>query len=157
MQLLDLGYPQSGQGPFPLVGWVSGDKSEQIAYFLTEHGYAVASINYRLIQQGIFPVQLHDCKAAIRFLRAHASEYNIDPNRIGVWGGSAGGYLAALLGTTGDIKSLEGNVGNTTVSSAVQAVCDWFGPTDLASVNDQVGNHWGIDLKSPNAVHYRLV
>ena len=160
MQSLDFVCPSSGPGPFPLVlwihggGWISGDKAEQTAYFLTEHGYAVASINYRLIPQAVFPAQLNDCKAAVRFLREHAREYNIDPNRIGAWGASAGGHLAALLGTTGNTMT-PGQ--NNDTSCAVQAVCDWYGPTDLTSVNSQISPDWGIDLTSANAVHYRLV
>jgi acetyl esterase/lipase len=91
----------------------------------------VASINYRLTDVGAYPAQIHDCKAAIRFLRAHAAEYHVDVNRVGVWGASAGGHLVALLGTSGDVKELEGDEANLEQSSRVQAVCDWFGPTDL--------------------------
>ncbi|MHC4799639.1 MAG: alpha/beta hydrolase fold domain-containing protein, partial [Planctomycetota bacterium] len=94
-------------------------------------GYAVASINYRLSQVAKYPAQIHDCKAAIRWLRANAKKYNLNPHRIGVWGSSAGGHLVALLGTTGDVKKLEGDLGNLKYSSRVQAVCDWFGPTDF--------------------------
>ncbi len=86
---------------------------------------------YRLSGEARFPAQITDCKAAIRFLRAHAEDYGIDPKRIGGWGGSAGGHLVALLGTTAGVKELEGDAGNPSQSSAVQAVCDFFGPTNL--------------------------
>ena len=77
---------------------------------LLGRGYAVAAINYRLSQHAVFPAQIEDCKAAIRFLRANAKKYNLDPGAFGVWGSSAGGHLVALLGTSGDVKELEGTV-----------------------------------------------
>jgi acetyl esterase/lipase len=94
-------------------------------------GFAVAGINYRLSKHAPFPAQLHDCKAAVRFLRSNAKKYDLDPDRFGAWGASAGGHLVALLGTTGDVKELEGDVGTKDGSSRVQCVCNWFGPTDL--------------------------
>jgi acetyl esterase/lipase len=94
-------------------------------------GYVVASINYRLSREAVFPAQIYDCKAAIRFLRSHASEFDIDPARIGVWGCSAGGQLAALLGATNGRPEYEGFQAAPRVSSNVQAVCDWFGPSDF--------------------------
>lgn len=136
-QKLDLYVPKEGTRPLPLVvwihggGWRAGSKDNPPVLWLLERGYAVASVNYRLSQHATFPAQIHDCKAAIRWLRANASKYGIDPNRIGVAGGSAGGHLVALLGTGGDVKELEGNLGVTGVSSRVQAVCDIFGPTDF--------------------------
>ena len=99
-----------------------------------DRDYVVASINYRLSQHAIFPVQIEDCKAAIRFLRANADKYGIDPNRIGVWGSSAGGHLVALLGTSGDVKEFEKGE-NLDFSSRVQAVCDYFGPTDFTKMS----------------------
>ena len=136
---LDLYLPED-QGPFPVIiwihggGWTSGDKDldpndPQVRQ--VGRGYAVASINYRLSQQAKFPAQIEDCKAAVRWLRAHASNYNLDPSRIAVWGSSAGGHLAALLGTSGDVVELEGSEDNRGYSSRVNAVVDWFGPTDL--------------------------
>jgi acetyl esterase/lipase len=99
-----------------------------------KEGYAVASINYRLSQHALFPAQIQDCKAAIRWLRANAGTYGYDPNRIGVWGASAGGHLVALLGTAGDVNEFD--VGpNRGVSSRVQAVCDFFGPTDFTKMS----------------------
>jgi acetyl esterase/lipase len=100
------------------------------------HGYFTANIEYRLSGEAIFPAQVHDCKAAIRYLRAHAEEYRLDPHRIGVWGASAGGCLAALLGTSGGVEALEGSEGFANQSSAVQAVVDLFGPADIASMGD---------------------
>jgi len=117
-------------------GWYEGDKSSVPPLPLAEQGYAVASINYRLVDQAIWPAQIHDAKAAIRYLRSNASSYNIDPNRIGVWGMSAGAHLAALLGTSGDVPVLEGKLGLHSVSSRVQAVVDWYGPTDFASIGN---------------------
>jgi acetyl esterase/lipase len=136
-QMLDLYLPAMGTN-LPLIvwihggGWTGGNKEKPPGLRFLRHGFALASINYRLSQDAIFPAQLIDCKAAIRWLRAHAVENGIDPNRIGVWGASAGGHLVALLGTTGDIKEFDTGE-NTGVSSRVQAVCDWFGPTDFTS------------------------
>jgi len=116
-------------------GWKGGDKANTRAPEVLGEGYAVASINYRLSHQATFPAQIHDCKAAIRWLRAHAEEFGLDPERIGAWGSSAGGHLAALLGTSGDVPELEGEVGDhLDQSSRVQAVCDFYGPTDLLAV-----------------------
>ena len=113
---LDL-YLPPGTGPHPLVVWVhggawyEGSKEHCPAVPLTGRGYAVASINYRLSREALFPAQIHDCKGAIRWLRAHAIGYGLDAGRIGAWGESAGGHLVALLGTSGDIAELEGTVG----------------------------------------------
>ncbi len=143
---MDICVPAGGK-PLPLVvwihggAWVEGDKQQCGAIPLVKRGYAVASINYRFSQQAIFPAQIHDCKGAIRFLRANAAAYNIDANHIGVWGASAGGHLAALLGTTAGNKEVEGSTGgNEGVSSAVQAVCDFFGPADFVTLSDS--NLW---------------
>lgn len=136
-QMLDLYVPGNVRGPFPLVcfihggGWRNGNKSTSTAIPLITQGYAVAGIGYRLTDAAQFPAQIEDCKAAIRWLRANASQYGIDPTRIGVWGPSAGGHLSALLGTSGDVRELEGNLGNPGVSSRVQAVCDFYGPADF--------------------------
>jgi acetyl esterase/lipase len=137
VQLLDLYIPENKTEKFPLVvwihggGWTGGNKEKCRAEFLITKGFAVASINYRLSRVAKFPAQINDCKAALRFLRAKSAEYNIDPNHIGVWGSSAGGHLAALLGTTAGVKELESNGGNENHSSEVQAVCDFSGPTDF--------------------------
>jgi enterochelin esterase-like enzyme/dienelactone hydrolase len=111
-----------------------GSKDLCPAVSFLRDGFAVASINYRFSQHAIFPAQIEDCKAAIRWLRANATTYNIDSSRIGVWGSSAGGHLAAMLGTTGDVKEFD--VGeHRDLSSRVQAVCDWFGPTDFTQMS----------------------
>ncbi len=128
-------------------GWQNGNKGGGPALALLEQGFAVATINYRLSGDAIFPAQIHDCKAAVRHLRGKAKEYGIDPERFGVWGSSAGGHLVALVGTSGDVKELEGEVGEfTSVSSRVQAVCDWFGPTDFLKMG---GRH--DDAGSPES------
>jgi len=136
---MDINLPEKmPDKPLPVVVWIHGGGWKQGTYkwnrsaWFVKHGYAAASIQYRFIDEAIFPAQIHDCKAAIRFLRANASKYGIDPNRIGVWGGSAGGHLAALLGTSGGVKELETNLDNSDQSSRVQAVCEWYGPNDLA-------------------------
>lgn len=137
---LDIYLPAGIEAPAPAVvyihggGWRVGDKADAALHApaLLERGIVVVGINYRFSQNDTFPAQIHDCKAAIRFLRAGASTYMIDPDRIGVFGKSAGGHLAALLGTSGDVAELEGDVGgNLDCSSRVQAVADHFGQTDL--------------------------
>jgi acetyl esterase/lipase len=134
---LDVYVPKNAEGKLPLVvwvhggGWSMGSKNNPPALVLHRHGYAVASINYRLSQHAPFPAQLEDCKAALRWLRANADRYHIDPKHVGVWGASAGGHLVALLGTTNGRKEFEGKEGHLDQSSSVQAVVDYFGPTDL--------------------------
>lgn len=137
-QKLDLYLPEKGEN-LPLViwihggAWLEGSKENCPALFLVSDGYAVASINYRLSQHSTYPAQIQDCKAAVRWLRANAPKYGIDPNRFGVWGASAGGHLSALLGVCGETKEFDtGEYLN--VSSQVQAVCDWFGPTDFLEI-----------------------
>lgn len=141
MQKLDLYVPESSR-KLPLVirvhggAWRTGDKANAPLEYLKE-GYAVASINYRLSQHATFPAQIEDCKAAIRWLRAHAEKYNLNPDRFGVWGTSAGAHLVALLGTTGDTTCFD--VGEyLNESSAVQAVADFYGPTDFLQMDDHL-------------------
>jgi acetyl esterase/lipase len=134
---LDLYLPDGPRAGVPVIvsihggGWHSGSKEASPGTHFTRYGYAVAAINYRLIKQGVFPAPIHDCKAAVRWLRANGSKYGLDTRRIGAWGASAGGHLAALLGTSGGVADLEGTLGNPGYSSRVQAVVDYFGPTDL--------------------------
>jgi len=154
-QRLDLFVPAGAMNPLPLIIWVhggawrGGSKENCPALRYLERGYAVASINYRLSQHAIFPAQIEDCKAAVRWLRAHAKEHNLDPNRFAAWGSSAGGHLVALLGTSGNVKGLE--VGeNLEFSSRVQAVVDFFGPTDFTqmgrfSLPDAPFDHDSVD------------
>jgi acetyl esterase/lipase len=141
-QKLDLYLPKHASEPTPLIlwihggGWANGSKANcpPLQEGLTEQGYAVGSMDYRLSGDAIFPAQIEDCKAAIRWLRAHAAEYNLDPDRIGVWGSSAGGHLVALLGTSGHVTEFD--VGeHLDHSSQVQAVCDFYGPTDLLQMD----------------------
>lgn len=135
---LDLYLPEKAGGPLPLIIWVHGggwqngskDGCPPLRSGYVAKGYAVASINYRLSGHAVFPAQIEDCKAAIRWLRAHAREYSLDPARFGVWGSSAGGHLVALIGTSGGVKEFDVGA-NLDQSSRVQAVCDYYGPTDF--------------------------
>lgn len=147
-QKLDLYLPSTGDGPFPVVvmvhggGFMFGDKADGAGLTgvdqLLEAGYAVASINYRLSGEAIWPAQINDAKAAVRFLRANAAQYNLDPEHVGAWGASAGGNLVAMLGATCDVADLEGaELGNADQSSCVQAVVDWFGPIDFLAMDAQ--------------------
>jgi acetyl esterase/lipase len=144
---LNLYIPEKAEARLPLVvwihggGWQTGDKESCPATYLTAKGFVVASINYRLSQHAVFPAQIEDCKAAIRWLRANATTYHIDPDHIGVMGASAGGHLVALLGTTAAAKELDGNGGNANQSSRVQCVVDLFGPTDFV--------HWDPNFNKP--------
>ena len=135
--LLDLYLPEKPEGS-PLViwvhggGWKGGSKQNCFVKWLSNFGYTVASINYRLVDIAKWPAQLHDCKGAIRWLRANAQTYGYNPDCVIAAGASAGGHLVALLGTTGDSEELEGNVGgNSEQSSRVQAVVDYYGATDF--------------------------
>lgn len=142
-QKLDIFLPKASDPSqsLPLViwihggGWKNGNKSALVGQqILLRHGFALASINYRLVSHASFPAQIHDCKSAVRFLRKNAKRYGIDPNRIGVWGSSAGGHLAALLGTTNGMKELEAGGSQEDVSSHVRAVCDYFGPSNMQTI-----------------------
>ncbi len=140
---LDIARPTACAGQkIPLVihvhggGWSAGDKAgvfqTSYARMFFQLGFAVASINYRLSPAWHFPAHIHDCKLAVRFLRKNAQLFGIDPDRIGIWGGSAGGHLVSLMGTADDSDGLEGP-GLSSFSSRPQAVVDHFGPTDLAA------------------------
>jgi acetyl esterase/lipase len=132
---LDLARPDGGDGPFPalLVGWRAGNKESNrkaLAEF-ARNGYVAVSPQYRFAPKDPFPAQVHDVKAAVRWLRAHKDEYKIDPDHIGAVGFSAGGHLSMMLGVTGPDDGLEGDVPPGAPSSKVQAVVNYFGPTDL--------------------------
>ena len=160
-QRLDLYLPKSPKNnkPLPVVvfihggAWLAGDKRGgffTVAPLVESGEYAGVSIGYRLTGEAIWPSQIHDCKAAIRWLRANSKKYNLDPNKIGVTGESAGGHLAAMLGTTGDIKELEGELGeHLNDSSRVTCVVDQFGPNDLLAMG---GSH-----NNPNSPESKLV
>ncbi len=130
---LDLYLPENCSEKVPVVvwihggGWRSGNKNSPEGLWLVQHGFAVASISYRLSSEAIWPAQIDDCRAAIRFLRANAETYGLNSEKFAVWGSSAGGLLASLLGTS-DEKIKE------THSSKIQAVINWFGPTDLLTL-----------------------
>ncbi len=146
-QKLDVYLPE-GDGPFPVIlsihggAFKGGDKRDgQLTPMLEglKRGYAVVSINYRLSPEAIFPAQLYDVKAAVRWIRANAKQYKFNQDKIAAWGGSAGGTLAALVGTSGNVKELEDlTLGNPSQSSCVQAVVDWFGPTDFLKMDEQL-------------------
>ncbi len=139
-QKMDIYLPDEGAGPFPVIlcvhggAFMFGDKGDDVSEPMIQgiyHGYAVANINYRLSGEAIFPCQMYDCKAAVRFLRANASRYQLDGSRIGAWGASAGGHLAAMVGTSAGVPALEDlEMGNPQESCAVQAVVVWYGPSE---------------------------
>jgi acetyl esterase/lipase len=170
---LDIYQPPIGSPPYPLVvfiygsGWQCNSCKGNVTHFLDalrNGGIAVASINHRASADAIYPAQIQDCKAAIRFLRANAATYGLDPARIGVTGSSSGGHLVALLGTSGGVTThtvggvtmnIEGSLGmHNGVSSTVQAVCDWYGPTDFLIMN-QCGST--INHDAPDSPESRLI
>jgi len=138
---LDLARPADGKGPFPCIvcihggGWRAGkrqDVAKQIEQ-LAERGFVAVTVSYRLSPKHKFPAQIEDCKAAVRWLRANAKKYDLNPDRIGAVGYSAGGHLACLLGAANGKDGLEGKGGNADQSSQVQAVVSFFGPTDFVT------------------------
>lgn len=147
-QKLDVYLPDEGEGPFPVIVSIHGgafmgcDKADvQVLPMLEglKRGYAVVAVNYRLSWEAIFPAQVHDVKAAVRWIRANAQRYHLDPEKIAAWGGSAGGYLASMLGTSARVQELEDlRLGNPEQPSHVQAVVAWFGPTDFLKMDEQL-------------------
>lgn len=164
-QYLDLSFAKDAQKKLPVIvaihggGWSGGDKRGPMMMLLplVRDGYAVASINYRLSQVAQFPAQIQDGKAAIRWVRAHADEYHLDADHIGVWGDSAGGHLVALMGTTAGNKDLEGDEGNASFSSRVQAVCDFYGPADFLTINAQAPPDTAIHHDAPDSPEAKLI
>jgi len=154
--LMDLYYPKSGNGPYPIVvwihggGWLIGNKDNAPKEELLDDGIAVASINYRLSSDAIFPAQQDDCFEAVQYLRNHAKELNIDTNKMGLWGASAGGHLAALVG----IKS---SIGCTKETAPVKAICDWCGPADLLTLAAQSKPDCPLHHDTPDAVEKLLI
>lgn len=165
-QKLDLLLPKepATSGPLPLIvyihggAWRGGSKREGITFLIRSvagGNYAGATIDYRLSNEEAWPAQIYDCKAAIRWLRAHAKQYNIDPERIGVIGASAGGHLAAMLGTSGHVERLEGKVGgNMKESSRVSCVVDQYGPSELLAMSEFPGD---IEHDSADSPESRLI
>lgn len=173
---LDLYLPTSGKAPYPLVvfihggGWAGGTKDTPpgLALPLQQQGFAIASIDYRLTSQAgqfggqsvTFPAQIHDVKGALRWLRANAWKYDLDPQRFATWGTSAGGHLSALAGLTSGEASLEGTVGgNLGWSSSLRCWVDFFGPSDILFMNEDVTTPpgSGIDHDAPTSPESALV
>ncbi|MFF4056160.1 prolyl oligopeptidase family serine peptidase [Streptomyces sp. NPDC001668] len=153
--LLDLYVPRSDR-PLPLViftsgsGWLADSGrtgADKVAAQLNPHGYAVAGVAIRSSGQARFPAQLYDIKGAIRWLRAHATTYRLDPDRVAIMGDSSGGWTTAMAAVTGDVPALEGDVGPLGPSSAVQAAVPFYPPTDFL----QMDAHMPDDCKAFNA------
>ena len=148
--LLDIYKPAdaSPSAPLPVVmfmyggGWMTGNR-HQLKFFrgqeYVRHGYALVAIEYRSSEAAIFPAQIHDCKAAVRWIRQNAAEYGLDGSRIAALGGSAGGHLAALLGTSDAVADMEGDLPpqGDDYAGPIQAVVDMLGPTDLSRIAEQ--------------------
>lgn len=165
-QTLDLYLPEKpvGSEPLPLIvfihggGWQGGDKNgggAKVGAYVASGKYAGASIGYRLSGEAQWPSQIHDCKAAIRWLKAHAGEYGLDPDRIAVWGTSAGGHLVAMLGVSDGVEELEGKIGTHLDQNAkVHCVIDFFGPSELLTMGDHESI---IDHNAPNSPEAKLI
>lgn len=154
-EYLDIYLPEEGEGPFPVIidmhggGWIYGVKSSVRMYPVLEglkKGYAVVSLAYTLSGDGIFPVQIYDVKAAIRYLRGNAGPYRLDAGRIGLWGLSAGAYLAALAGATNGVEVMEDkSMGYEEFSSDVEAVVALYAPVNLAACQVEKNRAGGYD------------
>ncbi len=133
----EIAFPTDAPGPLSAIiyihggGWVEGSQKSSPISYLAQAGYFAVSIEYRLSNEAKWPAQIEDCQLGVRWLRANAAKYHVDPNRIGAWGESAGGHLVACLGTMADIKQYQAGGEYPGVSSAVQAVVDFYGPTDF--------------------------
>lgn len=136
---LDMARPKAGNGPFPAIvcihggGFRAGSRHsyDGLCLRLAQEGYVAVTVSYRLAPKYRFPAAVHDVKEAVRWLRANAKKLNIDPDRIGAMGGSAGGHLAQFLGVTGDVKQFEGNGSHRNQSSRVRCVVNYYGPSDF--------------------------
>jgi acetyl esterase/lipase len=134
--LVDIARPKTAKAPMPAVlcvhggGWSGGSK-DGFRLDLAMRGYFVVSVGYRLAGKSLWPAQIEDCKLAVRWIRANAATYNVNPNKIGAWGHSAGGHLVACLGTMGTVAGLDDGP-YPGISSEVQAVVDYAGPSDLS-------------------------
>jgi acetyl esterase/lipase len=149
---LDLYLPTEIPGPYPAIvyihggRWSAGERTQfqRQAIHMASNGFVGAAIDHRLVPDDVFPAALQDAKAAVRWLRANADTYNIDPSRIGVAGGSSGGHLAALVGTTEGVAEFEGE-GNLAFSSGVQAVAAFNPVLDFVDIWER-GDQAGIDV-----------
>lgn len=166
--LLDLYLPDAGVGitPRPLLIWHSGSAwssdngrsgAAAIAAEFNPKGFAVAGVSVRSSSQAIFPAQVHDIKAAIRYLRANAATYQLDPNRFAMMGDSSGGWLTEMALFSGGVASLEGTVGTTGVSSSLQTGLALYAPTDFIQMNAQNLPTGGLDHNSPASPESLLV
>jgi len=160
-QKLDIYQPKKIKKSAPVIVYIHGGafKFGDKAGFMdlasikkmVDAGFIVASINYRLSNEAIFPAQIQDVKAAIRFLRANAAKYKINADKVFSWGGSAGGCLSALAATSGGVAELEGaELGNASFSSRVVAAIDWYGPIDFLTMQEQ-GKQQGININTNDA------
>ena len=136
-------------------GWMQGDKADcarMISQVMRSGHFAAVAAGYRLTEEATWPAQLHDSKAAIRWVRANAARYGFDADHIGVWGASAGGHLALMLGVTGDARALEGNIGpHLSVSSRVSAVANFLGITELLALTRPAEQHqWHFGRRAPD-------
>ena len=176
-QKLDIYMLTKRRKPSPVIMWMhpggfyEGDKDGsaiaplaivnmiKLVQPMLERGYAAVSVNYRLSHEAVFPSVMHDVKAALRWIRAHAAKYNFHPDNVAAWGSSAGGYLAAMLATTGDVKELEDlSMGNSKKSSRVNVAVDWYGPTDFLLMDPQhlqLGQE--ADVHDPGSPESRLM
>jgi acetyl esterase/lipase len=151
--LLDLYMPSSTVSPYLIVwvhggAWHSGSKASPPLSFISS-GYALASVDYRLSVDAKFPAQIHDIKAAIRYLRANANKLGYRSDKIVIAGSSAGGHLAVLVGVTNNDTKLEGDLGDfTRASSSVQAIVDYYGPTNFLTILKQSTPH-GVSVRAP--------
>ena len=155
---LDVYLPERAANPVPVLIWIHGGGwragSRDLGPHMLEpvaHGFAMVSASYRLSSEAIFPAQIEDCKTVVRWVRSSAAQYGFDPTRVGAWGSSAGGHLVALLGVTGSTEEFDTNE-YAGLSSEVQAVCDWFGPTDFLRMNDFPGTIDHDAADSPESV-----
>jgi acetyl esterase/lipase len=160
--LLDLYRPANRPGPLPVIvgihggGWAGGSKAGAQGAWLARHGYAVAVINYRLTGEAPFPAQIEDCKAAVRWLRAHAATYGLDPDRFGATGHSAGGHLTSLLATSGGVAEFDKG-DHLDQSSRIQAACPLSGPTDLLQMDAHAPEGTTFKHDAPNSPEARLL
>lgn len=151
---LIIAYPKEPTRPLPAIihfhggGFRQGKASEKTSVHFAKAGFVGISVNYRLSGEAIFPAAVHDGKTAIRWARANAATYGIDPERIGAFGGSAGGHLALMMGTSSGDTYLEGDGPYQSFSSSVQAVVENYGPTDFLKMNDVPGD---MDHDSPTS------